>query len=210
MGRGELGRLIARNVRRLDPVASEIRGGGNAAYAYACDLTHEREVIRTVREIVAAHGIPALCIYAVEDFAPGDILSTEVAAFEESWRANCLGAFIVGREIGRLMAERGSGTLVFMGGTSSLLARAGYLNLAVGKHALRALALVMARELGPKGIHVAHCIIDGEVSDTGADSLSMNPKHVAHEIMRLHLQPNDCWTSELDLRPAREKFWEHC
>jgi NAD(P)-dependent dehydrogenase (short-subunit alcohol dehydrogenase family) len=202
--------LVARGAERLQGITRQIVDRGLKADAYACDLTHEHDVERLVSEIVEKHGVPELCIYAVENFCPGDVLHTRVAAFEEAWRANCLGAFIVGRAVGRLMAQRRSGTVIFMGGTSSILGRAGYLNLAVGKHGLRALAHVMARELGPRGVHVAHCIVDGEVSGDDTDTSAMNPVHVAREILRVHLQPSDCWTTEMDLRPAGARYWEHC
>lgn len=204
--------LAARDAARLHAIAQHIRSQGGRATAYACDLTHERDVERLVSNVTQAQGAPDLCIYAVERFCSGDALGSSVAAFEESWRANCLGGFLVARETGRLMVQRGHGTIVFMGGTSSILGRSGYLNLAVGKHGLRAVSQVMARELNHRGVHVAHCLIDGDVSSAsdGDDDHVMDPVHLAQEILRLHLQPPDCWTLEMDLRPAGKRFWEHC
>jgi NAD(P)-dependent dehydrogenase (short-subunit alcohol dehydrogenase family) len=203
--------MLARSVDRLRMLSDETRGRLGPIAACACDLTDERQVRSAVQNAVKSIGVPSLFIYAAEGFCPGEVLTTHVAPFEESWRANCLGAFIVGQQIGRLMVARGHGTMVFMGGTSSLLARQGYLNLTVGKFGLRALSHVMARELAPSGVHVVHCVVDADISDGEvAEGPALNPEHLAAEILRLHLQPADCWTSELDLRPAAEKFWEHC
>ncbi len=109
------------------------------------------------------------------------------------------------------MQARGTGTIVFAGSTSGVLARAGHLNLAVGKHGLRALSHVMARELGPQGIHVVHLVVDADIDDgTPSRETQMSPIHLAETILAIHAQPASCWTSELDVRPSSERFWEHC
>jgi NAD(P)-dependent dehydrogenase (short-subunit alcohol dehydrogenase family) len=140
-------------------------------------------------------------------------MDIEVAAFEESWRKNCLCAFIVGREAARAMVPTGNGTIIFAGAPSGLVGRPGYLTLAVGKFGLRALAQVMARELGPRGIHVAHLIIDAHIDDgeplePGAPV--MLPDEIAQLAYQLHMQPRSSWTHELDARPWNERFWERC
>ena len=109
--------------------------------------------------------IPHLVVYAVQGFAPGRAIDTETSVFEECWRQNCLGAFIVAREAARNMLPLKRGTLVLVGSTSGTIGRAAHLNLAVGKFGLRALAQVMARELWPEGIHVVHVIIDGDIRE---------------------------------------------
>jgi NAD(P)-dependent dehydrogenase (short-subunit alcohol dehydrogenase family) len=102
---------------------------------------------------------------------------------------------------------------VFVGSTSSLIGRAGHLNLAVGKFGQRALAQVMARELWPRGIHVVHAVVDADIAEEplqAATTPQSDPSHIAAAILALHRQPKTAWTSELDLRPWNERFWEHC
>ncbi len=203
--------LAARTGPRLQSIAREIGAARATIVPLVCDLTDEHQVKRAFRDIVTAEGPPELMIYSVECFCPGRAVETTVAAFEESWRSNCLGAFILTREAAAAMLAAGrGGTIVLLGGTSSVLARDGYLNLAVGKFGLRALAHVLAKELGSSGIHVVHCLIDAEIASAETAELTLNAQHLAAEILRLHRQPADYWTSELDLRPAKEAYWQHC
>src|SRR6185295_18277025 len=115
------------------------------------------------------------------------------------------------QQTARAMRKEGRGTIVFLGSTSGTVARSGYLSLAVGKYGLRALAQVMARELGPAGIHVVHLIIDADVRENAdEDAPNTHPTELAELIWSLHLQPRSAWTQELDVRPYNEAFWEHC
>jgi NAD(P)-dependent dehydrogenase (short-subunit alcohol dehydrogenase family) len=118
----------------------------------------------------------------------------------------------VSKEAAKAMCRVGRGTILFAGATSGTIGRKGYVNLAIGKFGLRALAQVIARELAPEGIHVAHVVIDGDISDSGNED--EGPHIDAHELAELfwmlHMQPRSCWSSEVDVRPATERFWEHC
>jgi NAD(P)-dependent dehydrogenase (short-subunit alcohol dehydrogenase family) len=130
----------------------------------------------------------------------------------------CFSGVLMGREAARVMTPRGRGTILFTGATASLRGRDGFAAFAGAKHALRALAQSMARELGPKGIHVAHPIIDGAI-DTAwirenfperyalkdEDGI-VNPDSIAETYWQLHRQPRDAWTHEIDLRPWRETW----
>jgi len=123
------------------------------------------------------------------------------------------GAFLVSREAARSMLPLKRGTIVLMGSTSSLIGRAGYLNLAVGKFGQRALAQVLARELWPDGIHITHLIIDADINEraeTEADAPRADPAHISEVVLSVHRQANTAWTSELDVRPWNERFWERC
>jgi len=134
------------------------------------------------------------------------------AAFEECWRANCLGGFIVAREAAQLMRPHHSGSIILIGSTSGLIGRENHLSLAVGKFGLRAVTQVMARELWSEGLHVAHVVIDADIDDANKDpsQISCNPNDVAEVIYSVHCQPSSAWASEVDVRPAKERFWEHC
>lgn len=165
-----------------------------------------------LNRLIEEMGVPDLVVYNVEHFIPGTILDIETPAFEECWRAMALGGFIVGREVARLMLPRGSGTIIYTGATGAMRGRAEYINMAVGKFGVRALAQSMARDLGPRGIHVAHVILDGGIlstrsGDAARDRLSsMFPEHIAETYYQLHLQHRSTWTQEIDLRPWVEKF----
>jgi NAD(P)-dependent dehydrogenase (short-subunit alcohol dehydrogenase family) len=118
----------------------------------------------------------------------------------------------------RRMLPRGRGTILFTGATASMRGSAGFSAFSGAKHALRALAQSMARELGPRGIHVAHVVIDGAIDtafirDNFPDRYALkaqggilDPDHIADQYWMLHRQPRDAWTHELDLRPWMEKF----
>jgi NAD(P)-dependent dehydrogenase (short-subunit alcohol dehydrogenase family) len=155
-----------------------------------------------------------MAVYNAGAFERASVLDTSPEDFERCWRIGCFGGFLVGRAAARAMLTRGSGTIVLTGATASLRGGAGFVNLASPKFGLRALAQSMARELGPKGIHVAHAIIDGQIrtaryehllAERGPDSL-LEPAAIAQTYLALHRQPRTAWTHELDLRPWSEKF----
>ena len=205
--------LASRNAERLDPLVEQVRAAsGQAVRAYGCDATNERSVQSLMARVSTDLGVPDLVIYSLQSFGPGRTVDIEVPAFEEGWRQNCLGGFIVAREAARCMLPHQRGTIVLVGSTSGLLGRADHLNLAVGKFGLRALSQVMARELWPEGIHVVHCVIDADIQEEGEamDYPQSRPQDIADLINTLHRQPQSCWSSEIDVRPWNERFWEHC
>lgn len=204
--------LVSRSKDALDATANELCQIGANARGYPCDVTDERSVAEVMRRVESELGTPEVVIYSVQAFSPGTLMSTEACAFEEAWRANCFGAFLVSKEAARRMAQQGRGSIFFAGATSGTKGRKGYVNLAIGKFGLRALAQVMACELGPLGIHIAHVVIDGDVSEPNKAParLQIDPLDLAITFYMLHQQPKSCWTSELDVRPSGEAFWEHC
>lgn len=205
--------LVARNSIRLDELVCEIRNSGGFACAYGCDATNETSVIDFFSKIAGAHGVPNLVVYSLQNFGSGAVIDIELPAFEDGWKHNCLGSFLVARSAARLMSPLGRGSIVLVGSTSSIIGRAGHLNLAVGKFGQRALAQVLARELWPVGIHVAHLLIDADISEGDSDGglgTSSDPNQIAEAVVSIHRQPKTAWTSEMDVRPWNEQFWEHC
>jgi NAD(P)-dependent dehydrogenase (short-subunit alcohol dehydrogenase family) len=199
----------ARHIERLDGLA---RNGGNVIAA-ACDATLPADVDALFARAAAAGPI-AMTVFNAGTFERGGVVDTTPEDFERCWRVGCFGGFLVGRAAARAMLPRGAGTIVLTGATASLRGGAGFVNLAAPKFGLRAVAQSMARELGPKGIHVAHAIIDGQIrspryehllGDRGPDSL-LEPAAIAQTYLALHRQPRTAWTHELDLRPWSEKF----
>jgi NAD(P)-dependent dehydrogenase (short-subunit alcohol dehydrogenase family) len=204
--------MVSRNAHGLKPLVTELGAYGAHVAAYGADATDEQSVNVMFRSVVASHGIPVLAIYSIQDFGPGKSLDITLPAFESAWRHNCLGAFLVSTVVGRQMSRRGSGTILLIGSTSSIVGREGHLNLAVGKFGQRALAQVLSKELWPLGVHVAHVLIDADIAETPDTPTfpQSKPEDIAFSIIALHSQPRTAWSSELDLRPWNENFWQHC
>ncbi len=204
--------LVARDGQRLEALVDELQGLGVTARIYPCDITEDPAVAEMVRAVCSELDVPRLAVYCTEHYGPGHVVDIETSAFIDCWEVNCLGAFLVGREVARAMLTRGAGTLIFTGATAAMRGREGYANMAVGKWGQRALAQCMARELGPKGIHVAHVVIDGGILQEGGSSLQwermagLYPDEIAENYLALHRQHPSTWTQELDLRPWLEKF----
>src|SRR5262249_49344761 len=146
---------------------SLVKALGSAAHAYTCDATDEAAVQQLIAAAAKDLGPVRLVVYNAGGSARKSVLETTAEEFERYWRNACLGGFLVGREAARAMlaqdaAGRHRGTIIFTGATGSLRGSANFLNMAVGKFGLRALAQSMAREFQPQGIHVGHVIIDGQ------------------------------------------------
>jgi len=195
-------------VERLDYAS-----GPGRAVPVRCDATSAADVER-VFAAAASYGALAFAAFNAGAFEPRTVLDTSPEDFERCWRTGAFGGFLVGRAAAAPMAARGRGTIVFTGATASLRGGAGFVNLASPKFALRAVAQSMARELGPRGVHVAHVIIDGQIrtpryehlaASRGPDAL-LEPDAIAAAYLDLHGQPRSAWTFELDLRPWVERF----
>jgi NAD(P)-dependent dehydrogenase (short-subunit alcohol dehydrogenase family) len=201
--------VAARRVEALSELAREIGGR-----AYPCDATEEDSVSQLFDAVERDLGRPTVAVYNAGAFSPGSVLEINPAEFERCWRALCLGGFLVGQRAARAMVDAGHGTILLTGATASLRGGARFANLAVGKFGLRALAQSMARELGPKGVHVAHIIIDGQIRSERYAELEkqrpedglLDPDAIAEAYWHLHMQPRSAWTLEIDLRPWVEKF----
>ena len=149
---------------------------------------------------------------------PCSILDETARKYFKIWEMACFAEFLTAREVAKRMVTRERGTILFTGATASMRGSANFAAFAGAKHALRALAQSMARELGPRGIHVAHVVVDGAI-DTEfirtqfperyalkeRDGI-LDPDHIAENYWFLHSQPRDAWTFELDLRPWIERW----
>lgn len=205
--------LVTRDAARNLALAQELAERGGKVTTMCADATDEKSVLEVFAAVKTLCDSPALVVYALQEFGPGTTLEVTAPAFESAWRHNCLGAFLVGRSAAGQMAAAGHGTLVFVGSTSSIIGRAGHLNLAVGKFGQRAIAQVLARELWPSGVHVAHLMIDADIQESDGDAPAHPqscPKQIAESVLAIHNQPRTAWSSELDLRPWNEAFWQHC
>ena len=148
-----------------------MRQGGGNAIAIAGDCTRAADVARAFDTVAKeTGGPPRLVVYNAGNMAVGAIADMDEAFFETSWRVCAFGAFLCGREVVRRMAPAGAGSLLFTGATASLRARPPFTAFASAKAAERALAQGLARELGPRGVHVAHVIVDGVIDGDQANS----------------------------------------
>jgi len=208
--------VARRNAGELEGLTKELGAG---ARAYSCDAINEIAVQQLISSATKDLGPVRLVVYNAGGSARKGVLETTAAEFERYWKNACLGGFLVGREAVRAMLAqeaggRHRGTVIFTGATGALRGSANFLNMAVGKFGLRALAQSMAREFQPQGIHVAHVVIDGQIesdrpgrsmAERGADAV-LSPSAIAESYYQLHLQSPSAWTLELDLRPYVEKF----
>ncbi len=201
--------VARRRPEELAGLAGEIGGR-----AYACDATEQDSVEALFAAVDTDLGSPQVVVYNAGAYSPGGILEIEAAEFERCWRIGCLGGFHVGQAAAKRMVAAGAGTIIFTGATASLRGSAKFANLAVPKFGLRALAQSMARDLGPRGVHVAHSIIDGQIAserpgrrveERGPNAV-LAPEAIAEAYYQLHAQPPSASTQELDLRPCMEKF----
>jgi NAD(P)-dependent dehydrogenase (short-subunit alcohol dehydrogenase family) len=204
-----------RNGEKLAPLVAEIEAAGGRCSGRTLDARKEESVAGFLAE---ADGTAPLevCVFNVGANVDFPILDTTERVFRKVWEMACYSGFLAGREAARLMLPRGRGSIFFTGATASLRGGAGYAAFASAKFGLRAVAQSMARELGPKNIHVAHLVIDAGVDTAWVrerrqqsgkslepDAL-MNPSSIAETYWLLHRQPRDAWTHELDLRPYGE------
>jgi len=210
--------VTRRSADKLAPLVEQIRADGGEAHGFASDARKEADVETLVARIereIAPIEVAVFNIGANVRFA---IAETTERVYRKVWEMGALAGFLMGREVAKAMLPRGRGTILFTGASASVRGSAGFAAFAGAKHALRALAQSMARELGPQGIHVAHVVIDGAI-DTRfiADNFPeryalkerdgiLSPDAIAENYWNLHCQQKSAWTHELDLRPWIEPW----
>lgn len=214
--------VTRRSLDKLQLLLDQIAADGGVAHGFASDARKEDEVVALVEQIEATIGPIEVLVFNIGANAPSSVLEETARKYFKIWEMACFGGFLNGREVAKRMVTRAGPerrqTIVFTGATASLRGGANFAAFAGAKHALRALAQSMARELGPIGIHVAHVVVDGAIDTAfirdnfperyalkSRDGI-LNPNHIADAYWMLHSQPRDAWTHELDLRPYMEKF----
>ncbi|NBU28262.1 MAG: SDR family NAD(P)-dependent oxidoreductase [Caulobacteraceae bacterium] len=209
-----------RNLDSLQALADEIAAAGGEARAYGVDARSEEEMTALFNRIEAEVGPIEVVVFNIGANVRFEVTDTTTRVYTKVWEMAALAGFLTGREAARVMTPRGRGTILFTGATASVRGREGFSAFAGAKHALRALAQSLAREVGPKGVHVAHVIVDGAIdgnftrermTDDQADALLargeiVDPAEVARNYVWLHHQGRSAWTHEMDLRPWTEKW----
>ena len=210
--------VTRRSADKLAPLVERIRAEGGEAHGFGSDARNEDEAVALVQQIEREIAPIEVAIFNIGANVRFGIAETTERVYRKVWEMGALAGFLMGREAAKAMLPRGRGTILFTGATASLRGSAGFSAFAGAKHALRALAQSMARELGPKGIHVAHIVIDGAI-DTQfiaqnfperyalqAEGGILDPDAIAENYWQLHRQQRSAWTHELDLRPWMETW----
>jgi NAD(P)-dependent dehydrogenase (short-subunit alcohol dehydrogenase family) len=215
---GYIACVTRRGADKLQPLIDSIRAEGGQAYGYGSDARKEEEVAALFEQIEADHGPVEVMVFNIGANVPSSILEETARKYFKVWEMACFSGFLNAQAAARRMVVRGRGTILFTGATAALRGSANFAAFAGAKHALRALAQSMARELGPRNIHVAHVVVDGAIDtafirDTFPERYALkdqdgilNPDHIAENYWYLHTQPRDAWTFELDLRPYMERW----
>lgn len=215
---GYIACVTRRQADKLQPLLEEIRAAGGQAYGFGSDARKEEEVTALVETIERDIGAIEAFVFNIGANVPCSILEETPRKYFKIWEMACFAGFLTAQAVARRMVQRERGTILFTGATAGTRGAAGFAAFAGAKHGLRALAQSMARELGPRNIHVAHVVVDGAI-DTAfiRDSFPeryalrdqdgiLDPAHIADSYWFLHTQPRDAWTFELDLRPWMERW----
>lgn len=200
--------LAARKLEKLQALADETK-----SRTYYCDASEPSDVAKLFEQVSNEIGVPTLVVFNAGMRARGLIAELDAEKVKRAWLVGAYGGFLVGQQAAQRMLLLGKGTIIFTGATASVKGYAESAPFAMTKFSLRGLAQSMARELAPKGIHVAHVVIDGGISTTyGTDDADratdrwLNPDAIAETYLQLHRQHRSAWTWEIEVRPWLEKF----
>ncbi|MHC2313024.1 NAD(P)-dependent dehydrogenase (short-subunit alcohol dehydrogenase family) [Bradyrhizobium diazoefficiens] len=214
--------ICRRDAAKSQALVDELTAAGQRIHAFSVDARQEIEVQKLFADVERETGAIEMCLFNAGSNVKKPLLDTSDKLFFKAWELACYAGFLVGREAARVMLPRGRGSIFFTGATASIRGGQGFAAFSSAKFGLRAVAQAMARELGPKNIHVAHLIIDAgvdseaihqrmkaakgiEASEIPPDSLTKTSS-IAEAYWFAHQQSWDGWTHELDLRPAVEKW----
>jgi NAD(P)-dependent dehydrogenase (short-subunit alcohol dehydrogenase family) len=210
--------VTRRSADKLVPLVERIRTEGGEAHAFGSDARIESEMQNLVSGIERDIAPIDVAVFNIGANVRFNVTDTTERVYRKVWEMGALAGFLMGREVAKVMIPRGRGTILFTGATASLRGSPGFSAFAGAKHALRALAQSLARELGPQGIHVAHIVIDGAMDTAfiaenfperyalkSSDGI-LNVDAIAENYWQLHQQHRSAWTHELDLRPWTEKW----
>jgi NAD(P)-dependent dehydrogenase (short-subunit alcohol dehydrogenase family) len=214
--------ICRREATKSQGLVDELKAAGHQIHAFSVDARSEAEVQDLFARVEKEIGPIEVCLFNAGSNVNKPLIETTEKLFFKAWELACYAGFLVGREAARYMVPRGRGTILFTGATASVRGGKGFAAFAAAKFGLRAVAQAMARELGPKNIHVMHLIIDAavdseaihqrlkaakgiEAKDIPADSLAKTTS-IANAYWFAHQQSRDGWTHELDLRPSVETW----
>ncbi|MGH7052373.1 MAG: SDR family NAD(P)-dependent oxidoreductase [Stellaceae bacterium] len=199
--------LAARNIEKLAPLASEI-----SAETFAADASDPAAVARLFADADRRLGEPDVVLYNAGARAHGPIAELDPEAVRKAIEISAFGGFLAVQQAARRMIPQGRGAILLTGASASVKGYPHSAAFAMGKFALRGLAQSTARELGPKGIHVAHFVIDGGVRSArrpdppDRPDSTLDPDAIAQTYIEILRQPKSAWSLEVELRPWVETF----
>ena len=202
--------MLARNRERLATFEAEIAH----ATAYPCDVTDEAAIEATLAAVRRDLGTPAVLVHNAVGGAFGSFLDIDPKVLAANFQVNTMALLHLARRLAPDMVAAGSGAIIVTGNTSALRGRANFAGFAPTKAAQRILAEAMARELGPKGVHVAYVVIDAVIDVPWArkryaetpDSFFIKPAAIADEVFHLVQQDRSAWSFNVEIRPFGEKW----
>ncbi len=209
--------VAGRTKASLENVVGEIVSEGGEASLFQCDATQEAQVA-DLMAFAAGRGDIGVVTHNVGNNAIIPFEDLDAETFEHFWRVGCFAGYLTAKAALPHLEKGGGGSLLFTGASASMRGRPSFAHFASAKAGLRNLAQALAREYGPRGIHVGHVVVDGVIdgemvrsrfgdylNDLGEDG-SLNPDHMAEAYWQMHVQPRDAWTHEIDLRPFKENW----
>ncbi len=201
--------LVSRTITATSPLVTQTK-----ALAIAADASDPTDMARVFAQIDHTLGPVDFAVYNASARARGPLIDVAPADVHKALAIGAYGGFLMAQEAAKRMLARETGAIFFTGASASVKGYPQSAAFAMAKFALRGLAQSMARELQPKGIHVAHFIIDGgvrnsdrgRVEGTGETDSLLDPDAIAASYLQVLDQPRSAWTSELELRPWVERF----
>jgi NAD(P)-dependent dehydrogenase (short-subunit alcohol dehydrogenase family) len=202
--------MLARNRERLAALERELPG----ARAYACDVSDAAQVQAAAEHIERELGTPANLVHNAVGGAFGSFLEIDPAVLNRNFQVNTMGLLYLARRFAPAMVRAGGGNIIATGNTSALRGKAAFAGFAPTKAAQRILAEAMARELGPKGVHVAYIVIDAVIDlpwtreryKDKPDEFFIKPAAIAEEAWHLTQQSRSGWSFNVELRPYCETW----
>ena len=210
--------MVGRTQEKLHALAKAVEAAGGTAKGYVVDLSHVAAIAELFEAIDEYDGNLDFVAYNAGNSFRHATADMPADFFEEAWRICCFGGFLAGQAAAKRMVANGGGSIIFTGATASVKARPPFIAFASAKAALRSAAAGLAREYGPKGVHISHVVIDGGVEgairrkrlpkeqDSAGENELLSPTAIADAYWQLHMQHPSAWSFEIDLRPFNEVF----
>lgn len=216
-GQGHHVIVSGRTEAKVQAIADEINNAGGSAEGLQADVTSEADQDKLFEHAKQKAPIAAV-LYNAGNNAIIPFAELDAKTVEQFWRVGCFGAFLAAKRAMPILEAQGQGSLFFTGASGSMRGKANFAHFAMMKAGLRMLSQSLAREYGPKGVHVAHFIIDGVIDgdmvrgrfgdylDALGEDGGLSPDAIAESFWNVHTQHRSAWTQELDLRPYKENW----
>ena len=202
--------MIARNAERLARLADETPG----AYAFPADVCDLDQFEGAIGKVESTLGAPTVVVHNAVGGVFGNFMDIEPSVLARNFDVNVMALLNLARRVSPAMVQAGKGAIVVTGNTSALRGRAHFAGFAPTKAAQRILAESIARELGPKGVHVAYVVIDAVIdvewarkrNPEASDDFFIKPEDIAAEVLHIAHQPRSAWSFTVEIRPFAEKW----